>query len=225
MTMWYEFLTFQWRHMSIMVSQVMVNSTALSTGCWGPTRKTSKLSITGLEGVHRRLGWCVASVHWWTGSALVQVKVCRLFGAKTLLWLLPTNCQLRPWEQTSVKFYVASRWLCYLIYSHPHQPMDAKQHDWDFPIVTDRIDRMRSVRILSADKAQRPWCSCFIFAVFPIPTLLRVAPLVLVRQPRWQFSIPGGYASSQHCQKLAKAASRLWYGYVITSTSTMWSNY
>ena len=119
MTMWYEFLTFQWRHMSIMVSQVMVNSTALSTGCWGPTRKTSKLSITGLEGVHRRLGWCVASVHWWTGSALVQVKVCRLFGAKTLLWLLPTNCQLRPWEQTSVKFYVASRWLCYLLIAIP----------------------------------------------------------------------------------------------------------
>ena len=44
MTMWYEFLTLQWRHMSVMVCQVMVNSTALSTGCWGPAKKTSKLS-------------------------------------------------------------------------------------------------------------------------------------------------------------------------------------
>ena len=50
MTMWYEFRTLQWRHMSVMVSQVMVISTAFSTGCWGPTKKTSKLSITGLEG-------------------------------------------------------------------------------------------------------------------------------------------------------------------------------
>ena len=61
-TMWYGFLTLQWRHMSVMVSQVMVNSTTLSTGCWGPTKKTSQLSITGLEGVHRRLGWCVATL-------------------------------------------------------------------------------------------------------------------------------------------------------------------
>ena len=49
-TMWYEFITLQWRHMSVMVSQVMVNSTALSTGCWGPTEKTSKLSIICLDG-------------------------------------------------------------------------------------------------------------------------------------------------------------------------------
>ena len=43
---------------------------------------------------------------------------------------------------------------------HPHQPRDANQHDWDFPFVTDRIDRMCSVRILSADTPQRPRRSC-----------------------------------------------------------------
>ena len=50
MATWFEFITLPWRHMSVIVSQAMVNSTALSTGCWGPTKKTSKLSITGLEG-------------------------------------------------------------------------------------------------------------------------------------------------------------------------------
>ena len=47
------------------------------------------------------------------------------------------------------------------IYSHPHQPRDANQHDWDFQFVTDRIDRMCSVWILSSDTTQRPWRSCY----------------------------------------------------------------
>ena len=55
-------------------------------------------------------------------------------------------------------YHVASRSGSVLsIYSHPHQPRDTNQHDWNFPCVTDRIDRMCSVRILSADTTQRPW--------------------------------------------------------------------
>ena len=170
----------------------------------------------------------VAHMHLWTGSALIQVKACRLFGAKTLLEPLPTYCQLRPWEQTSVKclsefqcfssnkmrlkisqrnctrgvllIYLTSRLIeyvwyvmqtkwwwpylghrantqcnrvwhnslplmlpaagCAIFYSHPHQPRNANKHDWHFPFVTDRIDRMRSVWILSADTTQCPWRSC-----------------------------------------------------------------
>ena len=48
------------------------------------------------------------------------------------------------------------------ICSHPHQPRDTNQHDWNFPFVTDRIDRMCSVRILSADTTQRPWALLFL---------------------------------------------------------------
>ena len=50
------------------------------------------------------------------------------------------------------------------IYSHPHQPRDTNQHDWNFPFVTDRINRMCSVRILSADTTQRPWALLLVFA-------------------------------------------------------------
>ena len=38
-----------------------------------------------------------------TGSALVQVMACRLFGAKPLPERMLTYCQLDSWEQTSVK--------------------------------------------------------------------------------------------------------------------------
>ena len=37
----------------------------------------------------------------WTGSTLVQVLACRLFGAKPLSEPMLTYCQLGPWEQTS----------------------------------------------------------------------------------------------------------------------------
>ena len=47
MTVGYESITLQLRHMSVMVSHVMGNSTVVLTGCWGTTKKTSKLSITG----------------------------------------------------------------------------------------------------------------------------------------------------------------------------------
>ena len=40
----------------------------------------------------------------WTGSVLVQIMACRLFGAKTLSKLMLEYCQLDPYEQTSVKF-------------------------------------------------------------------------------------------------------------------------
>ena len=39
-----------------------------------------------------------------TGSALVQVMPCCLFGAKPLTEPILNYCQLHPWEQTSVKF-------------------------------------------------------------------------------------------------------------------------
>ena len=39
----------------------------------------------------------------WTVSALVQVVVCRLFGAKPLPEPMVTHCQLDPYEQTSEK--------------------------------------------------------------------------------------------------------------------------
>ena len=40
----------------------------------------------------------------WTRSALVQVKACRLFGAKPLPEPMLPNCQLDYKEQTAVKF-------------------------------------------------------------------------------------------------------------------------
>ena len=40
----------------------------------------------------------------WTGSALVQVMACRLFGAKPLLEPMLAYCQLDSWEQILVKF-------------------------------------------------------------------------------------------------------------------------
>ena len=39
----------------------------------------------------------------WTGSALVQVKACRLFGDKPLPEPMLAHCQLDSWEQISVK--------------------------------------------------------------------------------------------------------------------------
>ena len=39
-----------------------------------------------------------------TGSALVQIMSCRLFGAMTLPEPMQNYGQLDPWEQTSVKF-------------------------------------------------------------------------------------------------------------------------
>ena len=43
-------------------------------------------------------GWC----HW-TGSPLVQIMACRLFGAKPLPESMMEYCYLAPWKQTSVK--------------------------------------------------------------------------------------------------------------------------
>ena len=40
----------------------------------------------------------------WTGSSLVQVMACRLFGAKPLPEPMMAYCQLDSWEQISVKF-------------------------------------------------------------------------------------------------------------------------
>ena len=44
-----------------------------------------------------------AYMRLWTGSALVQVMACRLFGAKPLPEPMLTYCQLEPWEQNLVK--------------------------------------------------------------------------------------------------------------------------
>ena len=40
----------------------------------------------------------------WTGSVLIQVMVCRLFGVKPLPEPTLAYCQLDSWEQISVKF-------------------------------------------------------------------------------------------------------------------------
>ena len=45
-----------------------------------------------------------AYTHQWTGSALVQVMACRLFGAKPLPKPMLAYCLLNSWEQISVKF-------------------------------------------------------------------------------------------------------------------------
>ena len=44
-----------------------------------------------------------AYMRQWTGSTLVQVTACRLFGAKPLPEPMLTYCHLDPYEQTSVK--------------------------------------------------------------------------------------------------------------------------
>ena len=46
----------------------------------------------------------VAYMRHLIGSALVQIMACRLFGAKPLSKPMLEDCQLDPWEQTSVKF-------------------------------------------------------------------------------------------------------------------------
>ena len=66
-----------------------------------------------------RLYWgiCVTRSQWvnssppsaaymrqWTGSSLVQVMACRLFGAKPLPEPMLTYCELDSWEHISVKF-------------------------------------------------------------------------------------------------------------------------
>ena len=45
-----------------------------------------------------------AFMRQWTGSSLVQVMACRLFGAKPLPEPVWIYCQLDSWEQVSVKF-------------------------------------------------------------------------------------------------------------------------
>ena len=45
-----------------------------------------------------------AYMRQWTGSSLVQVMACRLFGAKPLPEPMLTYCQLDSWEHISVKF-------------------------------------------------------------------------------------------------------------------------
>ena len=64
-------------------------------------------------------GWCYPTIlyrHWlispysaaymrqWTGSALVQVMACRLYGTKPLPEPMLAYCQLDSWEQISAKF-------------------------------------------------------------------------------------------------------------------------
>ena len=47
---------------------------------------------------------CAAYIHQWSGSTLVQVLACRLYGAKPLPEPMLAYCQLDSWEQISVKF-------------------------------------------------------------------------------------------------------------------------
>ena len=45
-----------------------------------------------------------ANMPQWSGSELVQIMAWRLLGTKPLPEPMQTFCQLKPWEQTSVKF-------------------------------------------------------------------------------------------------------------------------
>ena len=45
-------------------------------------------------------------MHWWNGSALVQIMACRLDGTKPLSEPMVTYCQLEPKEHISMKFYL-----------------------------------------------------------------------------------------------------------------------
>ena len=56
---------------------------------------------------------CAAHMRPWTGSALVQVMACHLFGAKPLPKPMQAYCQLDTWEQISVKF----EWEFYIFHS------------------------------------------------------------------------------------------------------------
>ena len=72
----------------------------------------------------------------------------------------------RVWHNT-LPPYAASRWLCYLFIAIPtSQGMPTNMIEI-FPFVTDRVDIMCSVHILSADTTQRPWALllCFILTM------------------------------------------------------------
>ena len=74
----------------------------------------------------------------WTGSTLVQVMACRLFGAKPLPEPMLAYCWLDSWEQISVKFesefyrfHSNSRkhiWNCRLPKWRPFRPAGDKSH-------------------------------------------------------------------------------------------------
>ena len=64
---------------------------------WGNTINFQIMSITSSPP-------SAAYMHQWTGSALVQVMACRLFGAKPLPEPMLVDCQLESWKQVSVKF-------------------------------------------------------------------------------------------------------------------------
>ena len=74
----------------------------------------------------------------WTGSALVQVMACRLFGAKPLPEPMPTYCHMDSWEQISVKFesesyHFHSRmciWKCRLPERRPFWPAGDELNQW-----------------------------------------------------------------------------------------------
>ena len=66
----------------------------------------------------------------------------------------------RVWHNT-LPPYAASRWLCYLFIAIPtSQGMPTNMIEI-FPFITDRVDIMCSVHILSADTTQRRWRPCY----------------------------------------------------------------
>ena len=64
-------------------------------------RSCINMTVTCEELTHLFL---VPHICQWTGSALVQVMACCLFGNKPLPELMLACCQLDSWEQISVKF-------------------------------------------------------------------------------------------------------------------------
>ena len=69
--------------------------------CW--PMSLMSCGVTGTQWVNSSPP-SVACMHQWTGSALVQIMACRLFGAKPLPEPVLTYCQLVPWEQTSMNY-------------------------------------------------------------------------------------------------------------------------
>ena len=117
----------------------------------------------------------------WTGSALVQVMACRLFGAKPLPEPMLAYCKLHPWEQISVKieteFYqFHSRkciWNCRLPKWWPFCPAGDELTHWGrvTHICVSKISIIGSDNGLSPGRRQAIiWTNAGILLIGPLGT-------------------------------------------------------
>ena len=105
-----------------------------------------------------RLQWansppsCAAYMRQWTGSSLVQIMACRLFGAKPLPQPMLTYYQLDPHWQISKKFESTYKpTLSFLTFVHLKKkycmPLCCKAHDWLFLIPNKKMSVFACERI------------------------------------------------------------------------------